>query len=134
MTGLVLRNTVAASGTSPTTARFGLADKTGKILALSANVNASANWPATPMQVPFTSPYLVSSDDGYYGCFVVNGVWGTTQPTPGIFNSSTALLAGPVGSAPSYQFIWTGQTDLPAVGSSLTISTQSTRDYYFGAY
>jgi hypothetical protein len=133
VTGIVLRNTTAAAGSLPTTARFGIADSTGKILALSGNLNALASWPAGPCQFPLTAPYTVLADGGYFACFVVNGAWGTTQPTPvrGIASgSSQGALSGAV--TPSFE--WSGQTDLPAVNASLTLASGISVGYYMGFY
>jgi hypothetical protein len=131
-TGVVLRNTQAAAGTSPTTARFGLADSTGKILVLSGNVNTAAEWPLAAVKFAFTAPYTVLADGGYFLCFVVNGTWGTTQPSP-LRASSAAAVAG-ISGAVIPEFVWTGQTDLPAVGASLTITGVSGTSYYMAAY
>lgn len=134
VTGLLMRNQVAAAGTLPTTARAGLADSTGKILALSGNVNALASWAAGPNAWAFTAPYTVPSDGGYFACFVVNGTWGSTQPTPILVTNVGAAALTAFGTAPPPNFTWTGQTDLPAAGASLTITTGSARTYYLAAY
>src|SRR3990167_8391695 len=114
VTGVLLRNAVAAAGTAPTTARAGLADSTGKILILSGNVGAAASWPVGAMPLAFTAPYTVLADGGYFACFVVNGTWGTTQPTPQRIGASAAANIA-FGSNAIPAFAWTGQTDLPAV-------------------
>lgn len=132
--GLMLRNGVAAAGTLPTTARAGLADGTGKILALTGNVNALASWPAGAMPLPFAAPYTVLADGGYLACFVVNGVWGSTQPTPILVTNTAAAALTAYGTNPPPTFLWAGQTDLPAVGASMTITTGSVRGYYIAAY
>lgn len=132
-TGIRLRIGVAAAGTSPTTARFGLANSAGTILILSGNVNTAAEWPIGPVKFAFTAPYTLLADGGYFPCFVVNGTWGTTQPTllkgsGATFNAMTALAGeAPIG------FKWTSQADLPAVGSPLTFST-GTALWYMGVY
>jgi hypothetical protein len=135
LTGILTRNVVAAAGTLPTTARFGIADAQGNMLAISGNVNALANWAAGPNLQPFATPYQIPSDGGYYLCFVVNGTWGSTQPTPlratGGVGAAHGKLAG--GSA-AVSFEWAGQTDLPAVGSALTLTTGSSIPYYLAAY
>lgn len=129
ITGIKMRNTVAAAGTSPTIARFGLADNTGKMLALSANVNAAANFPSGVIAVPLTAPFTLGYSGVYFPCYVVNGSWGTTQPTPGLIGSSSGGWDVADGTNPPPSFIWSGQTDLPAVGSSLTITGSGGRFY-----
>jgi hypothetical protein len=132
-TGIVLRNTVAAAGTPPTTVRFGLADSTGKILVLSANLNALANWVQGPIQFPFTAPYTVLTDGSYYAVFVVNGAWGTTQPTPIRAGYSQWYANALPGKLPG-AIQQTGQTDLPAIGASVPVAGGTNVFYYMGVY
>jgi len=133
ITGLKLRNSAAAAGSLPTTARFGLADNTGKILVLSANLNALASWPTGAASYPFTAPLTLTYSGVYFPCFVVNGTWGSTQPTPiRCANSNLALTAD--GTNPPVNFVWAGQTDLPAVGSSVTITGATGTVYWIGLY
>lgn len=131
VTGVLLRNPTAAAGTLPTTARFGIADATGKILALSGNVTALASWPVGACPFALTAPYTVLADAGYYACFVVNGTWGTTQPAP--IRSSQVNAFQAFGSAAPPALTWASQTDLPAVNSSLTL-TGATQAYYMAFY
>jgi len=119
--------------TLPTTLRVGLADKTGKILKLSGNLNALANLPAGACPLPFTGPYDILADDGYFLCIVINGTYGTTVPTPMRAGALNLALAAFGSSAPP-AFTWTGQTDLPALGASLTLSAQPGLAYYMAAY
>lgn len=133
VTGIALRNNTAAAGSLPTTARFGIADSTGKILALSGNDTALALWPTGANPHALAAPYTVLADGGYFACFVVNGVWGTTPPTP-IRQTGSGLIAGALGSAAPEAFVWTGQTDLPIVGNSMTITTAATLGYYIAFY
>lgn len=135
VTGVVLRIVTAAAGSLPTTARFGIADSTGKILAISGNLNALANWAAGAMPYPFAAPYTVLASGGFFACFVVNGVWGTTQPLPMAQSGATpqaALTALGANAPPS--FSWAAQTDLPAVGSSLTLTSGTNHGYYLAFY
>lgn len=140
ITGVKIRNAVAAAGTLPTTARFGLADSTGKMLALSSNVNALANWGLGVCSFPITTDggttkYVTTYSGVYYACMVVNGVWGTTQPTPVLPSASISNLPFSAdGSFPAPSFTLTGQTDLPAVGSSVAITTPAGRIYYMPLY
>jgi hypothetical protein len=133
VTGLVLYNTIAASGTAPTTGRFGLADSTGKILVLSGNINAAASWALGANQYAFTAPYTVLADGAYYACFVVNGTWSVTQPQP-VYCTANASTLTTLGSNLIPAFKWTGQTDLPAVGASLTMTAVTVKFHYIGAY
>lgn len=132
-TGILVRGAVAAAGSVPTTARFGLADATGKILILSGNLNAVANWIVGPCPMPFTGPYTIPTDGGYIPCLVVNGTWGSTQPTliEGTPPSGSGAAFG--ANAPE-QFQWAGQTDLPTVGNSLTLTGATARAYYMAVY
>lgn len=132
ITGIKIRNSTAASGSLPTTARFGLADNTGKILTLSGNVNALTSWATGVDAMPFTTLFTLTYSGIYFPCFVVNGTWGTTQPTP-LLGSSSNLGLGADGANPPPAFSWTGQTDLPAVGSSVTL-TSAGRSYYLALY
>jgi hypothetical protein len=131
VTGILLRSAVAAAGTAPTTARFGIANSAGVILALSGNINAAASWPVGGVLGALTAPYTVLADGGYFACFVVNGTWGTTQPT---LNRTSGLAgSGAVGGNVTPSFSWAGQTDLPAVGNSLTM-TSLANGQYIGFY
>lgn len=122
VTGIALKLSTAAAGTAPALARFGIADSTGKILALSGDLGAATNWTLGAPQFAFAAPYVVTAQGGYYACFVVNGTWGTTQAS-----IATATVAGTgavgalTGAAPAV-FTWDAQTDLPAVNSSLTMT------------
>jgi hypothetical protein len=133
VTGIKLSNSVAAAGTLPTTVRFGLADITGKILVLSGNLNSLASWVQGPIPFPFTAPYTVLADGGYYAVFVVNGVWGTTQPTP----ARTLLAqwyANPFNAKAPLVIAQAAQTDLPAIGSSIPVVASTNVLYYMGVY
>lgn len=132
LTGLKLRLSVGAAGTSPTTARFGLMDNTGKVLVLSGNVNAAAQWPSIVAAFPFTAQYVTLYSGVYFAGFVVNGTWGTTQPTPAA-TVGTGAFQGPDGANPPVAIQWIGQTDLPAVGQSINLSGTG-RIYWVGVY
>jgi hypothetical protein len=133
VTGIVLRNIVAAAGTLPTTVRFGLADNTGKILVLSNNLNALASWGQGPLQFPFTAPFTVPVDADYFPVFVVNGTWGTTQPTPARLGA-TQWSINPLPGARPLAIAPAGLTDLPAINSSLTLTASTNVIYYMGVY
>jgi hypothetical protein len=136
ITGIILRIRTAAGGTAPTLARFGLADSTGQELVLSPDLGAAANWTLGAALFPFTAPYIVPASGGYFPNFIVVGTWGSTQPllvngTGGTPNP-TAMLAQS-GYAP-LNFSWSGRTDLPAIGSPLTITTVDNAYFYMACY
>jgi hypothetical protein len=134
VTGVAMLNSTAAVGTAPTTARFGIADSTGKILAISGNLNAAANFPLGACLFAFAAPYSVTADGGYYACFVVNGTWGTTQPTLCKGNFGPPVIFASVNGGAIPHFTWTGQADLPAVNSSVTFAAASTQAYWLAFY
>lgn len=133
ITGIKLRNGVAAAGTLPTTARFGLADNAGKILVLSGNVNALASWPVGVCPFAFTATFTTTYSGIYFPCFTVNGTWGSTQPTPLNALGGVPSAYAADGANPIPTFTWTGQTDLPAVGASLSMPVNS-RSFWMGLY
>jgi hypothetical protein len=132
VTGVLVYVGVAAAGSTPTLARFGLADSTGKILALSADVSAIGNWAIGPRKMPFTSPYPITADGAYFTCFVVNGVWATPPQLlrGGGFGGAKLTLAGSVIRG----FNWAAQTDLPALGATMTITAADGNGYYQAPY
>lgn len=134
-TGIVMRVFTAAAGSTPTTARFGLADSTGKILVLSGNVNAAASWAQGPRKFAFTAPYTTLADGGYYACVVINGTFGSTQPQALMTGSGAGAGLVAIGSSAPPTFTWAAQTDLPAVSSSLTLTgTSGSVIFYMGVY
>lgn len=132
-TGLILRLAVAASGTAPTEARVGLADSSGNIVVLSGSVKAATSWVAGASNFAFTAPYTVPADGGYYACFVVNGTWSFTQPTI-MRGAATAAAMTAYGSHAPPGFSWASQTDLPAVGAALTLTSGPAVSYYMAVY
>lgn len=137
VTGVALWNSTPAAGTLPTLVRAGIADANGKMLVVSGNASALAIWDGGRVKLPLAAPYTVLATGGYYVCYVVNGVWGTTPPTPA--RGSAANYVGytapgaPQPGLPSEAFVWGGQTDLPAVGASLTTSGTGTT-YWTAVY
>ena len=136
VTGIVLRGNVAAGGNSPspTTVRVGIADSTGKILALSNNLNAAANFPAGTFGLALTTPYTVLADGGYYACLVINGTWSSTQPTIARSGATGTPNVTAFNSGAIPAFTWVTQSDLPAIGSSLTLTTGPNNQPYMGFY
>lgn len=140
ITGIEHRNGVAAAGTNPTTVRFGLLDNTGKVLVVSGNYgtggtnNATTIFAVGPNRVPFTGQYVLPYNGIYIPCLIVNGVWGTTQPTPAQVSNPSGFAMQADGANPPANFALSGQTDLPGVGSSINITSGSTRSYYLPLY
>jgi hypothetical protein len=134
ITGVKVRNTTAATGTLPTTARFGLLDYAGKVLVRSASTTALASWGAGVLAFPFTAPFTLAYGGIYFPCAVVNGAFGSNNPTL-LYSNSIVNSQVADGANPPSAFVQTGQTDLPAVGSSVTISGDASgRVYWFGLY
>lgn len=134
VTGVLMLNELAASGTLPTTVRVGIADATGKMLALSGNLNALASFPLGVCLLPFTAQFTVPTDGGYFACIVKNGVYGTNEPV--LLRNAVAqgsALTARATFAPR-TFLWAAQTDLPAVNSSVTITTATDVGYYMAFY
>ena len=133
VTGVLMQGGVAAVGAGvPTTVRAGIADSTGKILAVSGNLNAAANFPTGAVKLALASQYTVLADGAYYACVVANGVW-TTPPTLYRGTGAATGTAGISGKLPA-GFQWTGQTDLPTVGNSLTTTAGMALSFYMGFY
>lgn len=125
--------TVAASGTSPTHMRMGLADLTGKMLAVTADTTAAATWLIGVVSLALTAAYTVPTSGLYIIALVQNGTFSVTEPS---FATQTAVDASQnaaVGSNPPRNFQWAAQTDLPAVASSLTITTPSAYTFWAAA-
>jgi hypothetical protein len=125
VTNVVLQSTVAAAGTNPTGFFVGLAGPSGVMVAQSANVAANAALQATgPVALPLSATYTPGVADSTTGLFYVvvllNGSWGTTQPTF-LRTSGVAATAKPLGSNPQPfgTGITTAQTALPANGASI---------------
>lgn len=133
VTGVALRNSVGAAGTAPTTARAAITDAAGKVLARSGNVNAAASWAGGVVKLPLSASYTIPADGLYYVCFVVNGTWGTTQPTPAFTTGTGAFTAKFDNDHPPPSFQWNGQADLPAVGASVSLAAVG-RNYWIAAY
>lgn len=121
VTNIVLSMDTAAVGTTPAAIYVGLYDKLGNRLAVSADLHASGIWTAGIGYVvaPLSAPYTVGLADVYYGAFLINGTFGTTQPTFDRGNPNTEA-GKQLGTAPSQFGSQAGQTTLPA---SATIAT-----------
>lgn len=119
---IVLGAITAAAGTAPTGMFVGLANSTGKMLAQSGNLAASTVWTTDVTagklcQASLSAAYTIPSDGIYYVVLLKDGAWGTTQPT--FFKGSGNQWQS--GSVYFTTCCGTGQTALPANGSSLTL-------------
>lgn len=130
VTNIVMETETAAAGTAPALIRLALLDKTLKVLAVTADVHATAFTAVGYNAIPLQTPYQVLSSDGYYAAVVINGTWVTTQPQFLIGNTPGNNVT-PFGTRPRRAFKQAGQTDFPAVGASVTPAT-ATQQYWFG--
>jgi hypothetical protein len=133
LTGCKIRNGQAAVGTLPTVARFGLADMTGKVLALGPNQNDLASWAAGPRAFPFTAQFTTTYSGIYFPMFINSTAFGTTVPQAGGININAAAASADSPSVPLC-FVVTGQTDLPAVGASVSLGSQPNQLRWIGVY
>lgn len=132
LTGIKMRAAVAAAGTNPTLIRAGLADGTGKLLVVSNDLHTTAFQAVAVQAFPFTAQYTTTTFGAYLAMFIVVGTWGTTQATLLLSPNSNSACEADGAFAPPVTS-WGGQTDLPAVGSSITFQP-SGRGMYFGVY
>jgi hypothetical protein len=104
------------------------------MLAQSANLNAVGNWPTGVVACPFSPGTFAATYTGLaYCCAIFNGAF-TTNPTPILLQGAGAAVAyAPDGANPPPCFTWTGQTDLPANGSNLTLNNGALA-YWFALY
>lgn len=123
--GQVISNVVvgvaqAGAGTAPTTIRLGVANSSGVMQAVTANVAGSANWTAGVANVsfPLTASWTVPASGLYYVLVYVSGGFTTTALQ--LERGSNANLGLPVGSGlAAYGQFGAAQADLPIVGASL---------------
>jgi hypothetical protein len=132
ITNVVVDISTAAAGTAPTLIRLGIADKTGKILAVTADVHADAQWTSTGFkQFPLTSPLTIGTSDSYFACILENGAFGTTALRL-VETGAPGTNYGVIGSGTAPWMWMNGQTDLPAVNSSMTLITGGNIVPWFG--
>lgn len=133
VSGIAVAVAVPATGTAPTVVRVGIANSAGTMLAVSANVNATAFTAVGVQSVALTAPYTILASGAYFLVYIIVGAWGTQQPTfwRGNSVSNTVLTALAGGVIPA--FVWAGQADLPAVNGALTISTTTNFCWYLAA-
>jgi hypothetical protein len=82
ITSVVVVCVTGAAGASPAGMFVALYSTAGTRLAVSANVNTAASWPAlTFVSVALTAPFTVTTSGGLYGAILQNGSFGTTNPT-----------------------------------------------------
>lgn len=134
VTNIGVQVVTAGAGTTPTLVRFGTADSTGKILAVTADVHASAGLTTQGIQTfALTAPLTISTSGLYYLVMLQVGSWGTTQMQLGRTSSGSGVGVGVSGGA-FVSFAWTGQADLPAVNSSVTVANNGSNITFFLAY
>jgi hypothetical protein len=137
ISNLLFQVTTGGAGTVPTSITCGLADSTGKIVALSGELKASAIWtPAAGSGLavaPLTASYTAPADGLYYVVFLQVGAWGTTQMVLG--KGVNNVAPGGIGTTVFGTGGTTGQAALPAVASSIVggIVTTNGIDYFVGA-
>lgn len=116
--------------TTATLVKVGLATSAGVMLGQSASVHGAFNSPAGMVTSALTAPYTVLTDGLYYPHILQVAATGATLICG---RASMALGNGAIGAGSPLTGIWTGQADLPANGSSLTLSTATTcRTVWFG--
>lgn len=132
--------TVAASGTAITGGFMGLCSPT-TMVAQSANIGtAAASYPVGPLVVPFAgsvltySPNATDSATGiYYVLVLLNGTFGTTQPTFARGNGTGAAGLSPSGGT-LIQFgnAGTGVATLPANAAAVTLTAAGQTPFAVG--
>ena len=132
MPGDVVRNvymwtTTAATGAQPTLLKLGVCDRAGMMLCQSADEKANAAWTALgPAEIAMTSTYTATEMKLVYLCFLQVGTWGGTALQIGRWSSVTQHNnVFPTGNT-LRAVQWAGQTDMPANGSSATVTSVGT--------
>jgi len=129
---------VAAVGTAITGGYMGVCSPT-TMIAQTANIGtAAASYPTGPLvkalsgSVTSYTPTPADSSTGlYYVLLLLNGTFGTTQPTFAL-SSQTATYSSPSGGTfPGAATAGSAQTVLPANGAAVTL-TASNRTYAVG--
>lgn len=111
----------SVAGSGLTLLKTALADKTGKILAVSADSSASPGSANSYVALAMGSAYTVLTDDVYYLCLLPVG---TTPPTVARGLNATGSGDHVPGSTIIRSGVLTAQTDFPAVGSSFSVATK----------
>lgn len=121
VTRLVYAQSVESSG-AVTLVRAGLADINGVMLATTADVHATFAAAGSNMkEVALSSPYTIPSAGLYYHTIIAVGAGTMVTLSRGANNGGFAgTLTGATGRE---YWSWTGQTDLPTVGNSLTFTS-----------
>jgi hypothetical protein len=117
VTNVIVNVNTPGAGTPPANVVLGLFDKTGTLLAKSANVASNAQWAATGYAViPLTAPFTVTATDGYYFAFLKTGNWVTTDLA--LVRGLSTSGGTAIGSSPVTSCIHSagGQTDLVTQG------------------
>jgi hypothetical protein len=131
LTNMLANVTTAGVGTTPTLIRQGVADSTGKVLAVTATSQASAVWTTgnAVASVALTAPLTLPSDGLYYLCMIEVGAFGTTPMQ--LRKIGNPANIGAVPGFPRPMAAQTGQADLPAVNSSITLGSSSAEPFWF---
>jgi hypothetical protein len=136
--GTVVTNVVydceaVGAGTAPTLVRLGVADaKTGKVLAVTADIHATYATATGPAVVPLTTPLTIPADGIYYLLMIRVGSFGTTGESIGAAAGATNSFKA-VGTNPMRWGYVPSQSDIPTVGSTLGALTGSTVNFYLAA-
>lgn len=138
LTGVAVDVNAPAAGTKPTGVWVGVADSTGKMLAQSGDLSApgsGAPFTATgPLALPFSAAYTTPTAGIYYAVELQVGTFGTTQVSLEYLGGNAAASSKPFGSNPAPYGVVTGQTGLPANGSSLPTITVSSGPFWLAFY
>jgi hypothetical protein len=130
VTNMLCSVATAGAGTAPTLIRQGVADSTGKMLAVTADTHASAVWTALGLvSVALSAPLTIPGTGLYYLCFIEVGAFGTT-PMQLRAAGNSGGGPGAVAGFPRALAAQAGQTDLPAVNASLTLGGGGTIGFW----
>ena len=131
VTNVCVQVQTAAVGTAPTNAFAGLATKAGVMVAQTADIKANAGWSAIGIApFPLSATYTVPTSGLYYVAVLVNGSWGTTQPSLGRAVNLAVAASKISGGTQLWGDGGTAQSALPANASSLTLGTSETQTFW----
>jgi hypothetical protein len=101
VSGVAVCIETAAAGTLPTNMFVALYDLTGVRLAVSANIDALANWNATGLfSFAFSTAWTVTADGAVYAAILKDGVFGSTEPKIATMTAVTGSGAALGSNAP----------------------------------
>ena len=131
VTNMIASVTTAAAGAVPTLIRMGIADSTGKMLAVTADLKSDAQWTAQQEAVfPLSAQLTIPAEGLYYLCIIEVGAFGGTPLQLRRFGTAGIITA--VGTGKLISAAQSGLTDLPAVNSSLVLVTAGYDAFYMG--